>query len=114
MPFLRGVKSLSDVTTPAVSSRGSLGRGCSEKRKESLAFLRRASMALYPHYLAGKGWLEATETRGEMGAAGSFSLWSVPCSAAQAGLVEARDLAAAGLREAGGSHFPDKPFPKKS
>lgn len=64
MPFLRGVKSLSDVTTPAVSSRGSLGHGCSEKRKESLAFLRRASMALYPYYLAGKGWLEATETGG--------------------------------------------------
>lgn len=71
-------------------------------------------MVPYPHYLAGKGWLEATETRGEVGAAGSFSLRSAPCSAAQVGMVAARDLAAAGLREAGGSHFPAKPFPKKS
>lgn len=54
VPFLRGVKSLSDVTVPAVSSRGSLGCRCSGKRKESPVFLRRASMVLYPRYLAGK------------------------------------------------------------
>lgn len=113
VPFLRGVKSLSDVTVPAVSSRGSLGCRCSEKRKESPVFLRRASMVPYPNYLAGKGWLEATEPRGEVGAAGSFSLRSAPRSAAQVGMVAGRDLAAAGLREAGGSCFPAKPFPKK-